>query len=183
MKLIVGLGNIGRQFKNTPHNVGFEFIDLLRRHLIDIGFECDTWKNDQMFFSQICKVRKDGSVVFILVKPTTYMNQSGKAVAKLVEKFKPTHVVIIHDDLDIKIGEYKIQVGKGPKEHNGVLSIEGVKGSDKFLRVRIGVESRQNKAKMPGDIYVIKKLGDLEIDKLNQGISKSLTELTSLLLN
>lgn len=183
MKLIVGLGNIGRQFKNTPHNVGFEFLDVLRKHFIDIGFDCDIWKNEQMFFSQISKVRKGGPIEYILAKPTTYMNLSGKAVAKLVEKFKPTEVIIIHDDLDIKIGEYKIQVGKGPKDHNGVLSIEDVKGSEKFLRVRVGVESRKDKTKMPGDIYVIKKLGYLELDKLNEGISKSLAELTPLLLN
>lgn len=180
MKLIVGLGNIGRQFKDTPHNAGFEFINELRRVLIFKGFSADNWKNENSFFSEICKIRKDGETKYILVKPTTFMNVSGKAVSKLSEKYVFDEVVIIHDDLDIKLGEYKIQRGKGPKGHNGVLSVEGVKGSENFLRVRIGVENRAVNSPIPGDIYVIKRMTKSEIDTLNEVISEAVAELITL---
>jgi PTH1 family peptidyl-tRNA hydrolase len=180
MKLIVGLGNIGRQFKDTPHNVGFEFINELRRILILKGYSADAWKNENSFFSEICKIRKDGQTAFLLVKPTTFMNVSGKAVSKLAEKYEFEEVVIVHDDLDIKLGEYKIQRGKGPKGHNGVLSVENIKGSENYLRVRIGVENRVDNSAIPGDIYVIKRMSKAELETVNEVISASVSELITL---
>lgn len=179
MKLIVGLGNVGRQYKDTPHNAGFEFVDALRTQLVFNGYQADAWKIENTFQSNICKVRKNGELVYLLAKPTTFMNLSGSAVSKLVEKFTPTDVVICHDDLDIKLGMYKIQIGVGPKDHNGVKSILSIKGSEKYLRVRLGVESRVDKSIMPGDIYVIKRFGSNEILTLNETIATALSELLS----
>lgn len=170
MILIVGLGNVGRQYKDTPHNAGFEFLNAYRNSLIEQGYIADLWKNENMFQSEICKIRKNGELQFLLAKPTTYMNKSGEAVLKLVTKFLPDTVIIVHDDLDIKLGECKLQIGKGPKNHNGVLSIEKIKGSDKYIRIRIGVEGRVDKKTIPGDIYVIRRLDKQQIELLNESI-------------
>lgn len=94
---------------------------------------------------------------WVLAKPQTYMNESGRAVAKLVNFYKIplTDVYIVHDDLDITLGNYKIQHGKGPQIHNGLVSIEGALGTDQFWNVRVGVENRSvrgNKG-VPGVVY------------------------------
>ena len=94
---------------------------------------------------------------WVLAKPQTYMNESGRAVAKLVNFYKIplTDVYIVHDDLDISLGNYKIQHGKGPQIHNGLVSIEGALGTDQFWNVRVGVENRSvrgNKG-VPGVVY------------------------------
>jgi PTH1 family peptidyl-tRNA hydrolase len=177
MILVVGLGNVGRQYKDTPHNAGFEFLNAFRTSLIEEGYVADLWKNENMFQSEICKIRKDGELQFLLAKPTTYMNKSGEAVLKLVTKFSPDLVVIAHDDLDIKLGEFKVQVGKSPKNHNGVLSIEKIKGSSKYIRVRIGVEGRVDKRTIPGDIYVIRRMDKQQIEVLNESIFDCVVEL------
>ncbi|MBU1071203.1 aminoacyl-tRNA hydrolase, partial [Patescibacteria group bacterium] len=114
MKLIVGLGNIGEKYKNTRHNVGFMVVDELEKHKEDLG-----------------KV--------MLVKPATFMNESGRAVAKMVRFYKLDldNLYVVHDDLDLKLGEYKIQKGVGPKVHNGILSVEKELGDKEFWRVRV----------------------------------------------
>lgn len=180
MKLIMGLGNIGRQYKDTPHNVGFEFLHVFRKKLIDKGFKADDWKNENSFHSELCKVRGEKGIEYLLAKPTTFMNLSGRALGKLLDKYKFDEVVVIHDDLDIKVGEYKIQRGKGPKAHNGVNSIEGVVGSSESLRVRIGVESRVDNSLIPGDVFVIKKMSKGDIETLNEVIQDASNELLTL---
>ena len=109
MKIIVGLGNPGEKYKNTRHNMGFELVEVLaqgKRFSIDSKME-----------SEICK---DGNFVF--VKPMTFMNESGRAVRKVMDFYKlsPNDLILVHDDLDLKLGDYKVQNGVGPKVHNGV---------------------------------------------------------------
>ena len=119
MKLVVGLGNPGEKYKNTRHNVGFMVIDELEKHKDDLG-----------------KV--------MLVKPMKFMNKSGDVVARIknFHKIGLDDVYVVHDDLDIRLGEYKIQKGVGPKVHNGVNSVEQELGSKEFWRVRVGVDGR-----------------------------------------
>jgi PTH1 family peptidyl-tRNA hydrolase len=116
MKLIVGLGNPGREYENTRHNVGAIFIDYLKKKEIPSGI--------------------------ILAKTDVFMNDSGTSVRKMVDYYKLglDFLCVVHDDLDIPLGSYKIQKGKGPKLHNGILSVENELGSEDFWRVRIGVD-------------------------------------------
>ena len=154
MKLIVGLGNIGEKYKNTRHNVGFVVIDELEKQKEELG-----------------KIK--------LVKPDTFMNESGKAVAKLVRFYKLDldNVYVVHDDLDIKLGGYKIQKGVGPKVHNGILSVEKELGDKEFWRVRMGVDNRKGDRRMSGEDYVLGRFRKQEQEVVGEVIKKVVKEI------
>ncbi|MBU1200391.1 aminoacyl-tRNA hydrolase [Patescibacteria group bacterium] len=138
MKLVVGLGNIGEKYKGTRHNVGFMVVDGL------IGEE--KWNKNKNYMDSRLR-GNDGGEDVVLVKPTTFMNESGRAVAKMVRFYKIDldNLYVVHDDLDLKLGEYKIQKGVGPKVHNGILSVEKELGDKEFWRVRVGIDNRGRK--------------------------------------
>jgi PTH1 family peptidyl-tRNA hydrolase len=167
MKIIVGLGNPGEEYEKTRHNVGFMFLDqILRRE----EFSLDSKKEALM-------VKKDG---LIIVKPQTFMNESGRAVRKILDFYKlsSNDVVVIHDDLDIAFGEYKIQKGVGPKVHNGIKSIEQSLGTDDFWRVRVGVDNRQPSVNYgTGADYVLSKVSKEEVKDLKVVFVDILKEL------
>lgn len=146
MKLIVGLGNIGEKYKNTRHNVGFMFADKLAQKL---GL---TFSENKSLKAEIAKNSE-----FILAKPTTMMNSSGEAVSLLNTYYKipNTDIYVVHDDLDIKLGEYKLQLGVGPKVHNGITSIEDKLKNKAFYRIRIGVDGRDPQNRTRGEEYVL----------------------------
>lgn len=131
MKLIVGLGNLGDSYKNTRHNLGFAVLDELAKK-IDGG----EWKLEKKFNAEIIKVND-----FILVKPQTFMNESGVAVSALVEYFKITvkDIILIHDDVDIVLGKIKVRLGGSGGGHHGVESVIRQLPDDKFIRVRLGI--------------------------------------------
>lgn len=131
MILIVGLGNPGEKFVNTRHNLGFESVELLRRKL-GLG----DWSNEEKFKSEIVKFEE-----LILVRPKTFMNRSGLAVSKLTLFYKvpPEQVIVVHDELDLPLGHIKIRVGGSGAGHHGIESIMQHLGSDKFIRVRLGI--------------------------------------------
>lgn len=170
MKLVVGLGNPGKKFKGTRHNVGFTAINRLRDELqrgkgagVRLNFH-----EAKKFKAKIAKLDQ-----LLLVKPQTFMNKSGESVAKLVNfyKVKPKNLFLIHDDLDIKLGESKMQKGKGPKVHGGVLSVEEKLEKDTFWRVRIGVENRKSK-EIPGERYVLLRFNNEEKDVVDSVLSE-----------
>lgn len=131
MKLIVGLGNPGEKYEGTRHNLGFEVLDEFRRK-----GEFGNWKKEDKFKSEIIK-----SNDLVLVRPLTYMNLSGLAVAKLAKYYKidPKDIVVIHDELDLLLGHIKIRLGGSDAGHHGLESIIGNLGTDKFIRVRLGI--------------------------------------------
>lgn len=170
MKCIVGLGNPGEKYQSNRHNAGFMVVDDLAKKL-ELNFN-----NNSKFESEIAYNDR-----VILVKPQTFMNDSGKAVAavKRFYKIELNDLYIVHDDLDIPLGKYKIQHGKGPQVHNGLLSVEQLLGSDKFWNVRVGVENREvrgNKG-IPGTVYSLQDFKDEErgiIGSVIQQISREL---------
>ncbi len=109
------------------------------------------------------------------------MNESGEFVKRLVEQYHmdSPNLWVIHDDLDIPLGSYKIQRGKGPKLHNGILSIERELGSDNFWRVRIGVDNRIGD-KTPGEEYVLQDFTEEEREELKEVINKVAQDILSL---
>lgn len=173
MRLIVGLGNPGDKHRNNRHNIGFLVIDELARLVLE-----GKWSSVKKFQSLI--IKHEGS--FMLVKPQTFMNQSGKAVKKLIDqyKIKSSDLWVIHDDLDIALGDHKIQKGKGPKLHKGIKSIEEKLGKTDFWRIRIGVENRSAKSKIPGETYVLKNFTEEEIKIIAPIIIKIGREVVSL---
>jgi PTH1 family peptidyl-tRNA hydrolase len=125
MKLIIGLGNPGDEYKNTRHNVGHLVIDELQ------------------------KKKLPGSFIIKKSLSTKY-------------SIKNTDLYIIHDDLDIPLGTYKIQFGKGPKDHNGVKSVDGALETDQYWHVRVGVDSRPSDNRPMGEEYVLENFLDKE---------------------
>jgi PTH1 family peptidyl-tRNA hydrolase len=134
MKLIVGLGNPGRRYQGTRHNIGFMVLDGLLQDLTPVGKT--VWKTDKKTNSLVAKV---GEVV--LAKPQTMMNASGFAVTKLAGfyKVKPDHIWIVHDDLDLPLGKIKIKLSGGSAGHKGLESIIRQLDSDRFVRFRLGI--------------------------------------------
>lgn len=162
MKLIAGLGNPGRRYQNTRHNVGFMTVDFISK-----GGEWKENKKAELLYYWINKNIE-------LIKPQTFMNQSGKSVLSIKKKhqnLEEEDIYVIHDDLDIKLGNYKIQKGKGPRDHNGLLSIYEKLGSKDFWHVRIGVENRENKSIL-GEEYVLQEFGEDELKIINNVIEK-----------
>lgn len=131
MILLVGLGNIGRAYDNTYHNVGFQCLSSF----VDGEFKQDH-KLESFVFTQ-------AGIVY--AKPTTMMNRSGRAVQKLQAYYQISRerTIIIHDDSDISLGEYKIHANRGTGGHNGIASIIDFCGGKEMTRVRIGVRAEQ----------------------------------------
>lgn len=180
MFLITGLGNPGFEYEKTPHNAGFLFVDAFMEYLRAKGYEVSDWENEErMFNSEISMVRSNGELIGMIQKPLTFMNRSGVAVKSIYSKFDITQFVLAHDDLDILLGKYKIQNDKAPKGHNGVKSVEDSLGTTDFVRVRIGIENRQEDIDIPGEQYVLMRYSDKEIEDLKFAIQDSIEELIS----
>lgn len=181
MKLITGLGNPDEKYLDTRHNVGFLLLDAIReKYHYDKEILSTEWKKEDLFSSEICFLKEGSKVLAMLQKPLTYMNRSGEAVAKIVKKFDigqlDENFILIHDDLDIPLGRYKIQMGKSPFGHNGVKNVEERLGTVDFKRVRIGVEARENK-NIPGEDYVLSKFDDYEREIIDEVIQDAMNEI------
>ncbi len=176
MKLIIGLGNPEEKHKNNRHNIGFSVVDELAHLLLEEG-----WSSVKKFRSLI--IKHGGSL--ILAKPQTFMNQSGKAVKKLIDQYKieSSDLWVIHDDLDIALGDYKIQKGKGPKLHKGIESIEDKLGKTDFWRVRVGIENRGEESKISGETYVLQDFTEEETEVITPIIANISREIISLVSN
>ena len=148
MFLIVGLGNPGDKYKNNRHNVGYMFIDYMIKWL-----NCYMAKKTKSYLT----MQPSNHATILLTKPLTFMNKSGIAVSDLIKnlKLKIENLVVVHDDLDIPLGKFKIQMGVGPKLHNGIESIENKLGRKDFWRIRIGVDNRTPKHRIDGESYVL----------------------------
>lgn len=130
--LVVGLGNPGREYERTRHNAGWLALDeLARRHN-------GSWRSK--FSGSLAEIRL-GDAKLALLKPETYMNESGRSVGAAVRFFKvaPEHVLVVHDDVDLESGRLQARSGGGLGGHNGLRSLAQHLGSQDFLRLRIGV--------------------------------------------
>ena len=137
MKLIVGLGNPGKKYEKTRHNMGFETIDKLASSF------CETI--DKSGFKGLYKNIKYFDEDIILLKPMTFMNLSGESVLELACYFKidPEDIIVIYDDVDFEPGKIKIKLDGSSGGHNGLKSIISCLKSEKFIHVRIGIGKPQ----------------------------------------
>lgn len=133
MKIIVGLGNPGREYEKTKHNVGFMFVNALAKKLA-----VTTWQ--EKFNAQVAQAVIAGQKV-LLMKPLTFMNSSGEAVGPAMHwyKLRPEDIIVIHDDMDIPVGTIRIRAKGSSGGHNGIKSIIANIGSNTFAHVRIGI--------------------------------------------
>lgn len=174
MYTIVGLGNPGDEYKNNRHNVGRLFLDFVLN-----TYQGNKFQHDKKLHSFITKIQADKNLM-LLVKPNTYMNNSGIAVHSCVTRYK-LHVAhdlfVAHDDLDIPLGKFKIQKGTGPKLHNGLESIENHLKNLDFYRIRIGVENRDPERRIPGEAYVLQNFTEEEDNILTSTFPKIVSRL------
>lgn len=171
MRLIIGLGNPGKEYERTRHNTGFLFVDVLRKK-----WNFPDFVPEKKFVSLVSADMKDGEKT-LLVKPETFMNRSGEAVSALVNFFKLTErdITIIHDDLDLPFGTFKVSTDSGAAGHNGVADIIEKLGTKEFRRVRIGI-GRPADGRDPAD-YVLARFTEEEeakLPELFESISRSL---------
>jgi PTH1 family peptidyl-tRNA hydrolase len=167
MILIVGLGNPGRQFEKTRHNLGFRVLDYLQKKWSFPSFVLK--KNLFSLISRGKFLEKE----IILAKPQTFMNSSGKAVKKIKTRFKlkTENIIVIHDEMDLPLGKTKLSFGKGSAGHKGVLSIiEALKTKD-FFRYRIGIGKKKK------ENFVLEKFSKEEEKILKETIKKLIFDL------
>ena len=146
--LVVGLGNPGREYARNRHNVGWMVVDeLARRH-------GGGWRSK--FSGQLAEIRLDGHKVALL-KPETYMNESGRSVAAAARFFKvdPDAILVVHDESDLDLGRLQARRGGGLAGHNGLRSVAGQLGTSDFLRLRIGVGRPERGDPRPLADYVL----------------------------
>lgn len=173
MYLIVGLGNPEPEYSRTRHNMGFDVINKLsEKYDIDVKKE----KFDGLYGNGIIENEK-----VILVKPQTYMNLSGEAIAQYANFYKvnPENIIVIYDDIDIETGVVKIRKKGGPGTHNGMKSVVHELNTTEFPRIRVGTGSKENITDLIN--YVISKVSQEEYKELEQGIDKAAEAVVEIL--
>lgn len=158
MKLIVGLGNPGKKYEQTRHNVGFMALDSLAKEL---GLD---WNDHKKSKSLLAK-----GVDAILLKPQTFMNLSGEAVVAALNFFKlgQEDLIVIHDDLDIELGKIRCTDSSRSAGNNGVQSIIEKLGSQDFRRIRVGIKKPAD-SPVPAEKYVLEKFTGAELEMINK---------------
>lgn len=156
MKLIVGLGNPGKDYKNTRHNVGFLVLDNY--------LNTSDWK--EKFNALFHETRINGEKV-IFIKPLTFMNLSGDAVVKYVNYYDVDidDILVIHDDLDLPFSSYKLKKNSSAGGHNGIKSIISRLSSDAFARLKVGVSHDRS---IDTKDYVLGNFSKSEMDKFTE---------------
>jgi len=171
MFLLVGLGNPGPKYQKNRHNIGFMAVDeIVRRHSFS------EWRN--RFQGLVSEGRLNGEKILVL-KPETYMNNSGQAVGEAMRFFKltPPEVFIIYDELDLALGKLRVKQGGGTSGHNGLKSIDAHIGKD-YWKLRVGISHPGDKEKVLGHV-----LGDFsksetaDLEAMIDAIARSIPEL------
>jgi peptidyl-tRNA hydrolase, PTH1 family len=168
--LVVGLGNPGREYARNRHNVGYLVADeLARRH-------GGSWRSK--FSGQLAEIRLDGHKVALL-KPETFMNESGRAVSAAARfyKLEPDEVLVIHDEGDFDLGRLELKVGGGLGGHNGLRSVAQHLKTQDFLRLRIGVGRPERGDRRPLADYVLSNFephddADLLVDRAADAVEQ-----------
>ena len=187
MYLLVGLGNPGSDYAGNRHNIGFMAVDDIHRHYSFQPFR-------SKFQGEVADGTIDGDKV-LLLKPTTFMNDSGRSVAEAARfyKIEPEHVIVLHDELDLAPGKIRVKKGGGLAGHNGLKSIAAHIGPD-FHRVRIGIGHPGEKGQVTGHVLKdfsksdqdwVEPLLDamtLSVDKLIKGDDAGFTTKVALIL-
>ncbi|HEU5066542.1 MAG TPA: aminoacyl-tRNA hydrolase [Gaiellaceae bacterium] len=158
--LVAGLGNPGREYERTRHNVGWMVVDELARR------RGGSFRSK--FAGQLAEVR-DGDLRLALLKPETYMNVSGRSVSQAARFFKvePGALLVVHDDVDLEPGRLQARLGGGLAGHNGLRSIAEVLGTQDFLRLRIGVGRPARGDRRPVADYVLSAFEpEVDVDSL-----------------
>lgn len=178
MKLLVGLGNPGEQYEKTRHNIGFM---VLEQFLKDFQPAKDTlWTNNNKFKAAIAEIswqpQHGRAEKVLLVKPKTYMNNSGLAVGALAAFYKidPEDIWVVHDDVDLRLGTLRIRNGGGSAGHRGIESLLAVFPTGNFWRIRCGIGRPEETADVKGiDTFVLGEFTHQEHAKVRELIKRT----------
>lgn len=159
MRLVVGLGNPGKEYANTRHNIGFQLVDAIVKNK---GIEF----NKSKFNAKYCECNINEEKV-IFIKPLSYMNLSGSVVAEFVSYYKipSQNVLVIQDDLDMNVGRVKIVYNSSSGGHNGIKDIERCLGTKEYIRIKIGIANDKN---VDTKDYVLGNFSQAELEILRQ---------------
>jgi len=173
IKLIVGLGNPGGEYERTRHNAGYRWVDAIA------AVKRASWKRETKFSGWTTRVDEGGSE-FLLLKPSTYMNESGRSVSAVMRFFKiePGQMLVVHDELDLAPGVVKLKRGGGTGGHNGLADIGDALDSKDFWRLRIGIGHPGDKDLVAD--YVLDKARRVEQDAIDPVFERSLDLLPKL---
>ena len=173
IKLIVGLGNPGEKYARTRHNAGYWWVDAIA------DSKRAAWKKETRFSGWTTRV-EEGGVEFLLLKPSTYMNESGRSVSSLMRFFKiePNEMLVVHDELDLPPGAVKLKKGGGTGGHNGLTDIVDALGTKEFWRLRVGIGHPGDKDLVAD--YVLDKARRAEQDAIDPPFERSLELLPRL---
>lgn len=166
MKLIVGLGNPGLEYKNTRHNVGFMVLDAFAECL---NVEFNKKKGGGIYF----EAHVNGEKVMFL-KPQKYINCSGEVIKEFVDYYKIQikDILIIHDELDLQLGTYRLKIAGGNAGHNGLKSIESSLNTNEYKRLRIGIDNNKIEDRVD---YVLSNFESKEKKQIKEIIEKSIS--------
>ncbi len=174
IQIIAGLGNPGNEYEKTRHNAGFWFIDqLVSKYNI-------TLKNESKFSAQLGRLNTASGSVW-LIKPSTFMNRSGQAIAQLARfyKIQPEQILIVHDDLDLSPGVVKLKQGGGHGGHNGLRDSIAQLADKNFYRLRLGIGHPGSKEQVVG--FVLGKTPQSEKILIESAIDKSIDSIELIL--
>lgn len=175
MYLIVGLGNPENEYAHTRHNMGFDTINKISEN-----------NNINVTKSKFNSLYEIGSIQdqkVVLLKPQTYMNDSGKAVKQAYDYYgiMPENLIVIYDDIDVEKGKIKVRKKGGPGSHKGMISVIENIGTTEFARIRVGIGQPQFKSDMIN--YVIGSIPEDEQKVLEQGVEKAAEAVEEILKN
>ncbi|HPN96513.1 MAG TPA: aminoacyl-tRNA hydrolase [Candidatus Moranbacteria bacterium] len=171
MLAIIGLGNPGKKYEHTRHNVGFMMADRIKNayHFSDFVF-------NKSFDAEMSELSANLEKV-LLVKPRTFMNKSGESVRKIMafhkDKIAPENIIVIHDDIDLPLGECKIANNSTSAGHNGVQDIIEKIGTKNFKRIRIGIANEKLRNPIDPSDFVLQKFSEEELEKIFGKISEN----------
>ena len=164
MKIIIGLGNPGRDYMNTRHNAGFMVLDELAK-------KCNLEFNTEKFSAYFAKGKVNGEDV-VLIKPTTFMNNSGFALRQCLDFYKESmnNVLVVYDDVDLPVGKIRLRQKGSAGGHNGMKSIIECTFTNEFNRIRVGIGRDSN---IPMIKWVLSKFREEEKDDLQAAVEQA----------
>lgn len=174
VKLIVGLGNPGRDYENTRHNAGQDFVESLARQ------HGESLQPTPKFFGDSCRIIVEHRDIRLLV-PTTFMNRSGQAVAAISQFYKidVENILVVHDELDLSPGTARLKIGGGHGGHNGLRDIIAASGNNKnFARLRLGIGHPGNAKQVAN--YVLKRAPADEQNQIEDAITRAMHHVPDL---
>ena len=173
LRLVVGLGNPGERYVETRHNIGFLAVDFFAR---EHGW---SFKEDKKAFGRLAKGQIEGETIYLL-QPTTYMNESGQAVRKVMDFFKltPEEVLVVTDDVAIPFLEMRLREKGSSGGHNGLKSVERHLGTNNYARLRLGVGERERGSLSQ---HVLGRFSQSEIKELGPFLDKGIKAIGQLL--